>query len=155
MKKIKFGILIILIAIGGIALFQVGNICIASGNVLEDCTIQIPANSFSNIFTIAYQPSPYEILLPPNGGGYQRIGKLLPIYKISIGTNGDPLNLLILTHRNYDAYTHGGYYKYWGQANMIGGSYTFHHPGGGPFYALLENLSEDPVNVHVQIIQLR
>jgi hypothetical protein len=146
MRKIKFGILIILMVIGGVALFQVENVCAAHENVLTDCEICIPANSYSKIFTIPYQTPFMETIS----------------YKISIRTDDYPLNLLILDQQNYNTYTHGtGSYKCRGQTNIISGSYTLHFSGSyfthhpmseyGPLYVLLENPSEDPVNVHAKI----
>ena len=148
MRFTKFKILMMLIFVGGIAVSsQVGNICIAHADVIKDFTIQVPADGFSEIYAIgSYLP----IVEPPDHG---RSTERRPTYKISIETNGDPINLLILDPKNYDAYIHGEPFMYSGERNMINGYYVFLAPYfGGPFHVILENLSDHPIKVHHQII---
>ena len=104
MRKINFGILIILIAIGGVALSQVGNVCTAE-NVIQDTTIEVPAHEYREVCAIGRLYTSQIVDQYPAGYG--------PVYKVSVeawDSDEDqykPIDLLILDSVAYKKFQKG------------------------------------------------
>ena len=164
MRKIKFGILIILMAIGGVALFQVGNVC-AAEDVLEDVTIQVPSHKYRDVCSIGPIVLDYEKMMR----GYMDV---FPVYKQKTAwdPNEDqymqykPIDLLILDSINYKKFERGEKFEHWGQLGIINGTYYFHYPNIGgvrdissppPYTVIIGNSSEQPLYAHIRIVRVK
>ena len=175
MRKIKFGILIILMAIGGVALFQVGNVCTAEDiipdtnteNVVLDMTIQVPAHGYRAVYTIQR----------PSHESYSRGYR--PVYKISVkawNPNEDrntpdrykPIDLLISDEKISGNLLREEVGEGHGVQGMINGTYYFSPPcretapfpynrmivPKPPYHVILINRSGYPLCAHIRIIEM-
>ena len=158
MKKLE--ILMVLIAIGGVALFQVGNVCTAE-DVLKDMTIQVPSHEYREVCAIGDLYVHIEDITRYNSHGVVIHEGVIHKYKISVhswGSDEDqymPIDLLILDRMAYRKFQKGENFGYWGQMGMINGTYYFNYSGrysNPPCHVILQNRSEQPLHVHIGVV---